>query len=163
MAHPTTLGLPGGIIVCGAYHLQHSGMLEAMTVVEHLRPILAGFPSVRLAVLFGSVARGSDQLGSDVDLGVWLEEDDPGQLWAIDVAASGALGRIIDLVDLRRAPPLLRLEIARDGLPILERAEDAWVHFKARAMLDWWDWAPLARRFHRLAARRLREEVHAQG
>ncbi len=133
-----------------------------MAAVEHRRPILTGFPAVRLAVLFGSAARGSDKPGSDVDLGVWLEEDDPSQLWAIDVALSGALRRTIDLVDLRRAPPLLRLEIARDGLPIFERAEDAWAHFKARAMLDWWDWAPLARRFHRLAARRLREEVHGQ-
>ena len=133
-----------------------------MDVVERLRSILTGFPAVRLAVLFGSAARGSDKPGSDVDLGVWLEEDDPGQLWAIDMALSGALRRTVDLVDLRRAPPLLRLEIARDGLLIVERSEDAWVHFKARAMLDWWDWAPLARRFHQLAARRLREEARGQ-
>ena len=133
-----------------------------MIAAEHLRSILAEFSAIRLAVLFGSAARGSSKPGSDVDLGVWLEEDDPGQLWAVDVAVSGALRRTVDLVDLRRAPPLLRFEIARDGVPILERGEDAWVRFKARAMLDWWDWAPFARRFNQLAARRLREEVHGQ-
>lgn len=125
---------------------------------RRLRQILAGFPAVRLAVLFGSTARGRRTARSDVDLGVLLEEDDPSQLWPIDAAAGTALRRTIDLVDLRRAPPLLRFEIARDGRPLLERRDGEWVRFKARAMIDWWDWAPMLRRFHRLAARRLQEE-----
>ncbi len=131
-----------------------------MTVTENLRRILAEFPAIRLAVLFGSTARGSDTARSDIDLGVFLEGDEPGQLWAIDVAAAGALRRTIDLVDLRRAPPLLRFEIARDGQLLLERDEGAWTRFKVRAMLDWWEWAPLARKFYGLAAQRLRQEIH---
>ena len=130
-----------------------------MATARQLRSILAEHPAVRLAVLFGSTARGDDTPRSDVDLAVLLEGDDAGQLWEIDTAVGSALRRTIDLVDLRRAPPLLRLEIAREGVPIVERQEGAWVRFKARAMLDWWDWAPFARRFHELAARRLREET----
>jgi predicted nucleotidyltransferase len=130
-----------------------------MNLAENLERILAGFPAVRLAVLFGSAARGTDNARSDVDLGVFLEEDDPSQLWPIDVAAAGAVRRTIDLVDLRRAPPLLRFAVARDGRPLIEREEGEWPRFKARAMLDWWEWAPYARRFNALAAQRLREEV----
>lgn len=130
-----------------------------MTGTQPLRSILSEFSAIRLAVLFGSTARGTESPRSDVDLAVLLEEDDPGRLWDIDVAAAGALRRTIDLVDLRRAPPLLRLEIAREGLPLIERREGEWVRFKARAMLDWWDWAPFARRFHELAVQRLREEI----
>ncbi len=133
-----------------------------MVATEPLRSILVELSAVRLAVLFGSAARGSDTPRSDVDLAVLLADDDPGQLWAIDLAVGSALRRTVDLVDLRRAPPLLRLEIARDGVPIIEREAGAWRRFKARAMLDWWDWAPLARRFHQLAARRLREETRGQ-
>ena len=54
------------------------------------------------------------------------------------------------------APPLLRFEIARDGRVLLERAPNAWADFRARAMIDWWDWAPTARLFHAAAASRLR-------
>ncbi len=133
-----------------------------MVDAQHLRLALAEFSVVRLAVLFGSAARGGDKPGSDVDLGVLLEPDDPSQLWAIDLAVGSALRRTIDLIDLRHAPPLLRLEIAREGIPVLEREDGVWRRFRAHAMLDWWDWAPLARRFHRLAARRLREEVRGQ-
>ena len=131
-----------------------------MTIEDSLRRILAEFPAIRLAVLFGSTARGRDTARSDVDLGVLLEEDDPSQLWDIDVATAGGLRRTVDLVDLRRAPPLLRFEIAREGRPVIEREEGEWTRFKVRAMLDWWEWAPYARRFHALAAQRLREENH---
>ena len=135
-----------------------SSAAEASNHRKLLRQVFAGFPSVRLAVLFGSTARGRQTASSDVDLGVLLAEDDPSQLWPIDVAAGAALRRTIDLVDLRRAPPLLRFEIARDGQPLFESNEGEWVDFKTRAMIDWWDWAPMARQFHRLTAQRLQEE-----
>lgn len=134
-----------------------------MVDVEPLGRVLDEFPAIRLAVLFGSAARGSDTARSDVDLAVLFAEDDPSQLWPVDVAAAGALRRTIDLIDLRRAPPLLRFEIARDGKPIVERRQGEWCRFKVRAMQDWWDWAPLARRYHSLAAQRLRDELsHGQ-
>ena len=34
-----------------------------------------------------------------------------------------------------------------------------WVRERARAMVDWWDWAPLARRIHDRAVARLRAEA----
>ncbi len=132
-----------------------------MGLTDLIRPILAEIPGIRLGVVFGSVARSQDRPGSDVDLGVWLAEDDPSQLWNIEVAVAGGLKRTIDLIDLRRAPPLLRFEIAREGIPVLERDEGGWSQFKVRAMLDWWDFAPLARKFHQQAADRLREEIRS--
>ncbi len=130
-----------------------------MSVPDQLRETLTAFPSIRLAVLFGSVARGEAKARSDVDLGVLLEGDAVDGLWDIQVAASGALRRTVDLIDLRRAPPLLRFEITRDGIPLVERQPGAWTRFKTHAMLDWWDWAPTARMIHKINAQRLREEV----
>jgi predicted nucleotidyltransferase len=112
-------------------------------------------PGVRLAVLFGSAARGQSGPGSDLDVGVLLEPGTEGAA-ALEVALARATGRRLDLVELDAAPPLLRFEIARDGRVLLERAPHSWADFRARAMTDWWDWAPTARLLHAAAASRLR-------
>lgn len=123
-----------------------------------LRRVLESLPEVRLAVLFGSAARGEAKPGSDLDVGVLFEKDAE-VTPALEAALSRACQRPIDLVRLNDAPPLLRFEIARDGFPLVERAPHAWADFKARAMIDWWDWAPTARRFHATAVGRLREKL----
>jgi len=116
---------------------------------------LQSWSGARLAVLFGSAARGKPAPGSDLDVGVLL---DPGgkSAAALEVALARATGRRVDVVRLEAAPPLLRFEIARDGRVLLERAPYAWADFRARAMTDWWDWAPTARFLHAAAASRLR-------
>ena len=63
------------------------------------------------------------------------------------------LRRTVDLVTLNTAPPLLRFEVARDGEVLSAREAQAWTDFKAQTMVDWWDWAPTARRMHAAAAR----------
>ena len=62
------------------------------------------------------------------------------------------------VIYLDEAPPLLRFEIARDGVVLVERRPGFWTDFKAKAMVDWWDWAPTARKIQRAAIQRLRGE-----
>ena len=131
------------------------------TLIEAVRRIVAAEPDVRLSVLFGSAARNELRPGSDVDVAVLGVASV--QLGALEAAISRATGRSVDLVSLDTAPPLLRFEVARDGLVLTERVPHAWSDFKARAMVDWWDWAPYARRFHRAAAGRLRDEAAGHG
>jgi predicted nucleotidyltransferase len=126
-------------------------------LTEEIAHALEGTSGVRLAVVFGSAARGTARSGSDVDVGVLLEEDD--DLPALQVALERALGRSVDLISLRTAPPLLRFEIARDGKLLVEREPHAWGGFRARAMIDWWDWAPTARIMHRAMRARLDDEA----
>jgi uncharacterized protein YutE (UPF0331/DUF86 family)/predicted nucleotidyltransferase len=123
-----------------------------MDVEDSLRSILRVIPGLSLAVLFGSAARGEAGRRSDLDVGVLFAEGgkDPSGL---EVALSRAAGRAVDLVRLDSAPPLLRFEIARDGRVLVEIAPHAWADFRARAMVDWWDWAPTARMLHAAAAR----------
>jgi len=66
----------------------------------------------------------------------------------------------VDLIPLDTAPPLLRFEIARDGVLLLERTRNLWSDFRARAMVDWWDGAPLALRFAAAAMTRLDSKAH---
>lgn len=77
----------------------------------------------------------------------------------IEHAVRRSTSRAVDLVDLDSAPPLLRFEIARDGTVVVERRPHAWADFQANAMLDWWDFAPLARRIHKAAIGRLEESL----
>ena len=123
-----------------------------------LKDVLAADRRVRLAVVFGSAARDTLQAGSDLDVGVIVEPDSEAGP-PLDVVLSRATGRPVDLVRLDTAPPLLRFEIARDGVVLVERVPHAWTDFRARAMTDWWDWAPTARMLHAAAASRLRGKV----
>jgi predicted nucleotidyltransferase len=106
-------------------------------------------------VVFGSVARKTGRPDSDLDIGVRGIES-PARLASLAVTLSRVAGREVDLIRLDTAPPLLRFEIARDGVVLLQREPDLWPDFRARAMVDWWDWAPLARRFAKAAGTRLR-------
>ena len=63
-----------------------------------------GRAAYRLAVMFGSAARGTARSDSDVDVGVLLDDDDG--LPALRVAIERAVDRSVDLVSLRTAPPL---------------------------------------------------------
>jgi uncharacterized protein len=127
-----------------------------MTDHQTLSAALAGIDDIRLAVVFGSVASRRACAGSDLDVGL-LVAGGAEDVWpAAAEALRRASRRRIDLVDLRRAPPLLRFEVARSGTVLLERDPGAWVDFKARAMIDWWDWAPTARMIHAAAIARLR-------
>ena len=132
--------------------------LRLMTTFENLTRVLEETPGVRLAVLFGSAARRTDRSNSDIDIGVSMEGKADRPL-TLRVTLERAAGRPVDLVWLDRAAPLLRFEIARDGLVLIEREARAWAEFRAHAMIDWWDWAPTARVMHEVMAARLREEA----
>lgn len=105
-------------------------------------------PEIVLAAVFGSVARGEARDGSDVDVAVLLDEGSASRRGAIEAELGRAAG-----------PPQLRFEIARDGRLLFERRPYAWADFRARAMIDWWDWAPTAARIHHAAAERLRRRA----
>ena len=104
-------------------------------------------PAVRLAVLFGSTARGEARPRSDVDLGVLLDPDTPASRREVESELWRAVEREVDMIFLADAPPLLRFEISRDGVLLFEKEDGLWTSVKARAMVDWWDWAPYARMF----------------
>lgn len=130
-----------------------------MEILERLGRTAASFPEVRLAVLFGSTARGKAGPRSDVDLGILLEPYSPEVRCKVEAELGRAARKAVDVVLLDEAPPLLRFEITRDGVLLFEREEGLWTDFKAKAMVDWWDWAPTARMMGEIAIRRLREKV----
>ena len=130
-----------------------------MDLVDRLRNRIATLPAVRLAVLFGSTARGEARPRSDVDLGVLLDPDTRDLRIHVEAELGRAAEREVDVIYLGEAPPLLRFEISREGVLLFEKEDGLWTDVKVRAMVDWWDWAPYARMFTAAAVRRLREKV----
>src|SRR6478609_6602742 len=100
-----------------------------MSIEERLRERAASLPEVKLAVLFGSTVRGQARKGSDVDLGLLLKPVSRRERLHVEAELARAAGREVDFIDLEEAPPLLRFEITRDGVVILEREEGLWTHF----------------------------------
>ena len=135
-----------------------------MSLVDDLRARAASLPQVQLAVLFGSTARGEAGARSDVDLGLLLDPDSLESRIEAEAEMGRAARRPVHVIFLSEAPPLLRFEIARDGVLLAEAKPYLWADFQAKAMVDWWDWAPTARRMQAAAIQQLRERVrHGEG
>lgn len=104
-------------------------------------PLLGGLvqalrthPNVRLAVLFGSVARGDEESGSDLDVLVRLRRDDHRARAALVDRLESASGRRVQLVSLDQAreAPLLLADVLRDGRVLVDRDRD-WPRLRRRA------------------------------
>lgn len=109
--------------------------------------------------LIGSHARGAAGPLSDVDIAVLLEPDAPVSLLLLLASLAGTALRTgeVDIVPLNRASPLLRHRVARDGRLLLDRDPAARVAFRAAALRDYLDTAPLRSNLRRGLRRRLRE------
>jgi predicted nucleotidyltransferase len=124
-----------------------------------LREALADAPPLRLAILFGSGARGALRPQSDIDVGI-VPRDPNLSLTAelkLQVRLERTCGRPVDLVRLDRASTLLRWEAARTGVLLVAESPHEFPRFVARAALEHADLmtvlAPAAERFRaRLAA-----------
>lgn len=131
-------------------------------VVEALRRFFEGRPEVRLAYLFGSVAKGRAGALSDVDVAVLVDRDVLARSEGYDYEAGLAtslMGALrfpkVDLALLNAAPSLLRFMVVRDGILVREREEGLSIAFRVEAIRDYVDFEP-ARRIQR---RYLRESL----
>lgn len=89
-----------------------------------LRRALRTEANVRLAVLYGSAARGDDGPDSDLDLLVSLARDTPDAAVSLAVRLERATGRAVDVARLDRvsaSAPLLLLQAIDEGRPIVDR------------------------------------------
>jgi len=100
---------------------------RAWPLLSPLAAALRTEPSVRLAMLFGSVARGDDRSDSDVDLMVVLRDADRDRLYDVQARVARRLGRDVHLLPLSRAErePSLLADIVSDGRVVVDR-DDRW-------------------------------------
>lgn len=118
--------------------------METGVLAERLRSVLAGGPPVRLALLFGSAARGALRPDSDVDIAVVFTEPDLtlSEELALQARLAKVAGREVDLVRLDRASSMLRWRVAKEGVVLLADPPVEAVRFRARAAIDHADMLP---------------------
>lgn len=123
-----------------SYLRTHWALLRA------LRAALRTEPNVRLAVLFGSTATGSDDESSDLDVLVALQDRDVRRLAELAERLSRALARDVQLVGLSeaQAAPALIVDVLEQGRVLVDR-DDLWSTLQDRAAR----WRRLARRAER--------------
>lgn len=105
---------------------------------QRLRRVLARHSGLRVAVLFGSHARGTARAGSDVDVAVLPASGDLSlsQEHQLATELERAAGAAVDLVRIDRASPRLRWRIARDGIVLLSNPAHAASRFLARSGIE---------------------------
>ena len=126
-------------------------------IVEFIREKL----SPELIVLFGSAAHGTG-FGPDSDIDLAFKSgrtiDDHDRLGVL-LELAAKLRRDVDLIDLRKADPLLKFEIAQDGMVLYQAEPMVFIHFQVHAMHEHED----AQKFFRFDHEYIRGylEVHA--
>jgi predicted nucleotidyltransferase len=101
--------------------------------IRGIRQVLRGRADVRLAIVFGSRARGTAGPTSDVDVAVRAPGVDVLQL-AADL--SRVTGHEVDVVDLEDVSVPLLARIVQDGVGVHEARPGALATWRARALTD---------------------------
>jgi uncharacterized protein len=138
--------------------------MDTTELAERLRVVLEEGPALRLALLFGSGARGTLRRDSDVDVAILVREPAMtlGEGLALQACLSRAVGREVDLVRLDRANPLLRWRIAREGVALLANPPFELPRFRAQAAIEHADMLPQLRHAQEIVRRRLAEGAKAK-
>lgn len=102
------------------------------TVVDRLRDALRGRDDVRLALLFGSEARGTAGPASDVDVAVLAPGVD---LLTLAAKFREAVNREVDVVSLEDVNIPLLMELVRDSIVVHEGVPGASATWRFHALL----------------------------
>jgi len=116
----------------GAPHSDGDGGRPDPTV-QAIRECLRGRLDVRLALVFGSRARGTATPTSDVDVAVGAPGID---LLALAATLSKATGLEVDVVDLAHAGVPLLGRIVREGILVHEARPGTAATWRAQALAD---------------------------
>ena len=82
--------------------------------------LLKSLPALDAIILFGSTATGHARADSDVDIAVFgAAPYGASQLFDARMASETVLRKQVDLVDLRKAPTVLQMQVLKDGRYLL--------------------------------------------
>lgn len=109
--------------------------MDPAPIVETLRRAI---PDLQAVYVFGSTARGDDIVGSDVDLAILCPTKlTPEARWDLMGRLASVANRDVDLVDLRSASTVLRVNVLADGQLLYDGAPYERALFEATACADY--------------------------
>jgi len=108
--------------------------------------------------LFGSHAKKTPTVKSDIDIAVFLSET-PKKLLEYYLHLmnnlSQILGNEVDLIILNSSPPLLKHQVIKHGKVLYSRSEGARVTFEARAQSEYLDFSRALERYNECTMKRI--------
>lgn len=113
---------------------EHEYLRIHWPLISRLRRALRTERCVRLAVLYGSLARGEEDADSDLDLLISLAGDRPPAAFELSTRLQPLVGRQVDLAHLARVEataPLLLKRILDEGRVLVDR-DGLWPELRAR-------------------------------
>ena len=123
-----------------------------MNLNNHIQQILTRHGGIRVAILFGSLAKGRATPESDLDLAVLMDAPLSAETKMVLIDdLSQAIGRPVDLIDLRVAGEPILGQILKHGIRLLGSDTD-YAELIKRHLFEEADFMPYRRRI--LAERR---------
>ena len=122
-----------------------------MKIRDTIKDYFSTQKEVLCVYLFGSQARGRENIHSDIDLAVLFEsnltqqERTEKRLSLID-NLSALLNKDVDAVVLNEASSFLRFQVIKEGQRIYERADRIEHSFEANTIMQYFDFLPIRRR-----------------
>jgi predicted nucleotidyltransferase len=119
-------------------------MALTLPALDLIVAALRSGPPVRLAILFGSTARDTQRIDSDIDIGIVPEDPELplNEELTLQTELSRVSGRQVDLVRLDHASTILRWQVVRYGWALVEAEPFAAARFTADTVAEYLDFAP---------------------
>lgn len=121
--------------------------MAAVELLDRVTRALGDEPPLRLAVVFGSVARGQARPDSDVDIGILPADPELPLSAELDLQRrlEQACHRPVHLVRLDHASTLLKWKVVNDGRLVLSDPAHVWPRFVATSAVEFAEYAPQLR------------------
>ena len=132
--------------------------MDTAAIQDCLRRYFADHGEGLAAVyLFGSVARGTANERSDVDIGVLFQQDPESVLGSSGMRLEGELERLLgrrcQVVTMNTAPVDLAIRVLRAEVLLLDRDRSARIRFEVRTRNEFFDLEPHLTRYRRMGAK----------
>jgi hypothetical protein len=125
--------------------------------LDRIARVLEKHSEILFAYLYGSVARGEAGTESDIDIGIFLQEDfKPGAFYEIEIAneiEKECNLRRVEVVVLNKKPLRFLNQVLRYGRLIFSRDERARVAFETHVTKAYIDFLPHYREYDRMRLR----------
>ena len=114
-------------------------MEDSKKIQTLITECLNKYDDIRLVFLFGSIAAGHHTEASDIDLAI-LFKTEPDFYYLDDIknSLSVFIKREIDIVVLNDAPPIIKMQALKKGIPLIKKGE-AYEEFFTRTVEEYAD------------------------